>query len=385
MKLKVKKITKKQPIKITLLSIVIIIFISAIYMINQNNQDYQSSSAGKYVKAVVLEVKDDKLETSDKSGLQLGSQEVSLKITEGEHKGEVHDVTNEVSQLHNIVVKKGTKIIVTILENTHNSYNVAIYNYDRTNTILVSIILFVALLCLIGGIKGFKAVLGLAFAIIGIVMILIPLVARGYDAILVSIGVVSIIALVCFVVFDGISTKSVSAIIATVIGVTVAGVFAYLVQVLGHLSGFNMTEAESLMLISGDNQFYIRGLLVAGIIISSLGAVMDVAMSIASSVNEIYVVNSNLTFKQLVASGMNVGKDAMGTMANTLILAFTGSSLNLLLLVFSYGISFTQFINNDSIAIELLQGIAGSIGIVICVPVAAIITSFICKRDLKKK
>ena len=211
------------------------------------------------------------------------------------------------------------------------------------------------------------------------------MVARGYDAILVSIGVVNIITLVCFIVFDGVSAKSISAIIATVTGVAIAGVFAYLVQVLGHLSGFNMTEAESLMLISGDNQFYIRGLLVAGIIISSLGAVMDVAMSIASSVNEIYVVNSNLTFKQLVASGMNVGKDAMGTMANTLILAFTGSSLNLLLLVFSYGISFTQFINNDSIAIELLQGIAGSIGIVICVPIAAIITSLICKRDLKRK
>ena len=269
MKLKIKKITKKQFIKMALIFIVTVIFVSAIYLINQNNQDYQSSSAGKYVKAIVLEVKDDKLETSDKSGLQLGSQEVSLKITEGEHKGEVHDVTNEVSQLHNIVVKKGTKIIVTILENTRNSYNVAIYNYDRTNTILISIILFVALLCLIGGIKGFKAVLGLAFAIIGIVLILIPLVARGYDAILVSIGVVNIITLVCFIVFDGVSAKSISAIIATVTGVAIAGVFAYLVQVLGHLSGFNMTEAESLMLISGDNQFYIRGLLVAGAIIFS--------------------------------------------------------------------------------------------------------------------
>ena len=204
-----KKITKKQFIKMALIFIVTVIFVSAIYLINQNNQDYQSSSAGKYVKAIVLEVKGDKLETSDKSGLQLGSQEVSLKITEGEHKGEVHDVTNEVSQIHNIVVKKGTKIIVTILENTRNSYNVAIYNYDRTNTILISIILFVALLCFIGGIKGFKAVLGLAFAMIGIVLILIPLVARGYDAILVSIGVVSIITLVCFIVFDGVSAKSI--------------------------------------------------------------------------------------------------------------------------------------------------------------------------------
>lgn len=373
------EITKKQLLKIISVLLVGVVCFSCICLINKDNGDFQSSSAGTYVKATVLEVRDDKLEVSETSGLKLGSQEVRVEITEGEHKGEVHDVTNQVSQLHNVVVKKGTKIIVMILENTSNSYNVAIYNYDRTNTLMVSVVIFVGLLCLIGGIKGFKAVLGLAFAIVGVMFVLIPLVARGYDPILVAIGVVSIVTLVSFILFDGISAKSISAIIATIIGVSVAGIFAYLAQVFGHLSGFNMAEAESLMLIAGDNQFYIHGLLVAGIIIAALGAVMDVAMSIASAVNEIHAVNPDLTFKQLVTSGMNVGKDAMGTMANTLILAFTGSSLNLLLLVFSYGISLAQFINNDAIAIELLQGIAGSIGIVVCVPIAAVVTAFIVK------
>lgn len=366
--------------KIVLLLLVLIIFFIGIYFINKDNDQFQSKSAGKYVKATIVEISDDKLEYDNKSGLYLGSQEVKLKITEGLHQDEIHEITNEVSQLHNIVVEKGTKVIVNLYETSDNGYNVTIYNYDRTMTLLVSVLVFIVLLCAVGGLKGIKAIVGLIFAIISIMMILIPLVARGYNPIIISIGVASIVTIVCFVLFDSFSTKSISAIIATIVGVTIAGIFAYLVQVLGHLSGFNMAEAESLMLLAGDNKFYIRGLLVAGIIIAALGAVMDVAMSISSAVNELHSVNAALSFKQLFKSGMNVGKDAMGTMANTLILAFAGSSLNLLLLVFSYGISFSQFINNDIIVIELLQGIAGTLGIVICVPVAAFITSLIIKR-----
>lgn len=380
-----KKIDKQMISKIIILLIVLTIFVVGIYLINKDNHNFQTSSAGDYVKATVIEVTDDKLERSPTSNLQLGSQEVSLEITEGEHKGEIHSVTNEVSQLHNVVVKKGSKIIVTIFENTSNSYNISIYNYDRTNVILGCLVVFGVLLCVVGGIKGFKALLGLAFAIIGVAFVLIPLTVRGNNAILVSIGAVSVVSLVCFIIFDGIGIKSISAIIATIAGVSVAGLFAYIVQSIGHLSGFNMSEAESLMLIAKNDQFYIRGLLVAGILISSLGAVMDVAMSIASTVNELVSINPDLSFQRLFKSGMNVGKDAMGTMANTLILAFTGSSLNLLLLVFSYGISFSQFINNDSIAIELLQGLAGSIGIIVCVPIAAFITAFISKYGENKK
>jgi len=107
---------------------------------------------------------------------------------------------------------------------------------------------------------------------------------------------------------------------------------------------------------------------------------MDVAMSISSSINEIHIVNKKLKWKELFVSGMNIGKDAMGTMANTLILAFTGSSLNLMLLIYSYGVPYNQLMNTDLIAIEILQGISGSLGIILTVPIVAYAASKIVTR-----
>jgi len=141
-----------------------------------------------------------------------------------------------------------------------------------------------------------------------------------------------------------------------------------------------MEQAESLLLISGDGGLKVKGLLICGVLLSSLGAVMDVAMSISSSINEIHIVNKKLKWKELFVSGMNIGKDAMGTMANTLILAFTGSSLNLMLLIYSYGVPYNQLMNTDLIAIEILQGISGSLGIILTVPIVAYAASKIVTR-----
>ena len=117
----------------------------------------------------------------------------------------------------------------------------------------------------------------------------------------------------------------------------------------------------------------------AGILISSLGAVMDVAMSIASSCNELYELNPKLTAGQLFRSGMNIGRDAMGTMANTLILAFAGSALNMLILFRAYDYPLLQVLNSDLMAIEILQGVAGSIGIILTVPLVAALSANILK------
>ena len=107
---------------------------------------------------------------------------------------------------------------------------------------------------------------------------------------------------------------------------------------------------------------------------------MDVAMSISSAIEELVKVNDKLSIKDLYKSGMNIGRDAMGTMANTLVLAFTGNSLNMLVLIYSYGVSFTQLINTDFIAIEIIKAIWGSIGIIVSVPVVAIVASYMVKN-----
>ena len=119
----------------------------------------------------------------------------------------------------------------------------------------------------------------------------------------------------------------------------------------------------------------IRGLLVSGILIASLGAVMDVAMSIASACSELREVDPDIGAGRLFRSGMNIGRDAMGTMANTLILAFAGAGLNMLLLFQVYGYPLIQIANSDAMAIELIQSVAGSVGIILTVPLVALFSA----------
>ena len=308
-------------------------------------------------------------------GVQVGNQKIEIEIKSGVHKGERTTITNQVGILSNVIVSEGSNIVVRINNKSNGSYDFSVYNYDRSGILYGFIILFCLALCAIGGKKGAKAMLGLIFTMVSVFFILLPLIMKGYDSPVITMIIVALTTVVCLIILDGVNSKTISAILGTIIGVAFAGTMALIVGKIIKVSGFNTNEAEYLVTIAGDNGLKIRGLLVSTILISSLGAVMDVAMSIASSVNEVYHVNKKLGSKELFISGMNIGKDAMGTMANTLILAFTGSSLNLLILIYSYGISFSQLINTDLIAIEILQGISGSLGIIFTVPIVAFISS----------
>ena len=107
---------------------------------------------------------------------------------------------------------------------------------------------------------------------------------------------------------------------------------------------------------------------------------MDIAMSISSAVSELHEVNPSLTARQLFRSGMNIGRDAMGTMANTLVLAFAGTSLNMMIFIYAYDVSYIQLLNTDFVAIEVIRSLSGSIGIVLTVPLVAAISSFLLAR-----
>ena len=164
-------------------------------------------------------------------------------------------------------------------------------------------------------------------------------------------------------------------------GVAAAGIFAALVGVATPLNGFNMSEAENLLLYGAEQGLHVSGLLVCGVLVAALGAVMDVSMSIASALWELRVNNPDLPARDLFRSGMNIGKDAMGTMANTLILAFAGSSLNTLLLVRVYDIPFAQLVNTDFICVEILQSVAGSMGILLTVPLVTAVSAKLMTAD----
>ena len=160
-----------------------------------------------------------------------------------------------------------------------------------------------------------------------------------------------------------------------------AGLFAAAAGTISPINGFNLPEAEELVLRAADQGLQISGLFVSGILVASLGAVMDVAMSISSAIDEIYKQNTSLTRKELFKAGMRVGRDMMGTDSNTLILAFAGSSVSTLLLDYAYDLPYQQIINSNNIGIAIMQGLAGSFGIVLSVPLTVLICTVLFHKN----
>ncbi len=346
-----------------------------------------SASQRVFVAVRVTDVLADDAKPDDWSeGLRLGTQLLEVEILQGEHKGERLTSPNYLSAYYNIDAQVGTRMIARLGEDAERGLYIASFvNYDRGPVLMGFVLLFAAVLIVVGGKQGLKALLGLAFTIAALWLILIPLLMRGLDPILTTVAIVALTAGVSLAALTGYSKKTLCALVGCVGGVAIAGALAALVGVLTPLSGFNMPEAEELVLRAADHGLTIRGLLVCGVLIAALGAVMDVAMSIASACSELRAVNPDLTARELFRSGMHIGRDAMGTMANTLILAFVGSALNALILFRAYDYPSLQILNSDMMAIEIVQGVAGSIGIVLTVPLVAAVSAWVLTREKKTK
>ena len=245
-------------------------------------------------------------------------------------------------------------------------------------SLLYLLIIFLAGLTIIGGKKGVKTILTLIFTILIIFQVLLPMILNGYNPIAVSIIASSLVIIVTLLIISGVNKKTLSAIIGTTGGVTIAGFLALIVGYMADLSGLGNEESIHLILFTRDIDF--KGLLFAGIIIGSMGAVMDVGMSISSAMQEIAIANPQITTEKLIAAGMNIGRDIMGTMANTLILAYVGASLNLMLFLTVYEPSLVQILVKDNINSEIVRSLAGSIGLIFTVPITAVVSGFLRNR-----
>lgn len=356
--------------------------------LNQAAEDEVPTSASQmvYEKAEVTAVLSDDAEADyeNAEGRRVGTQELEIRILTGTHKDEIMSFTNYMSALFNVDLEKGDNIIVRIMTDENGSYYASVFNYDRGMVIGGFVLIFFVLLAVLGGKKGIGALLGLLFTLACVWFILIPALIIGLPIIAVTVGIIIITSVCALILLNGISEKTWCAILGCVIGVITAGAIAALVGHITPINGFNMSEAENLILYGAEKGLKISGLLVCGVLISALGAVMDVALGIASSVNELSLQNPKAKAKELFHSGMNIGKDAMGTMANTLILAFAGSSLNMLILVQTYDIPFRQLINTDYICIEIIQSISGAMGILLTVPIVAFISARLMTREKKR-
>ena len=309
-------------------------------------------------------------------GRRIGQQLLEVKVLTGEHKGAVLEAANFLSAYANVDAKVGTKVIVRLdVDEQGELYVVSVPAYNRAPVMLGLALIFAALLVIIGRKKGVMALVGLVYTLACIWFIQVPMILRGAEPVLVSIIIVALTTAASLLFLTGLSRKTLCAVLGCVCGVGVAGIFAAVSGSISQLNGFNLPEAEDLVLRATQDTVRISGLLVSGILVASLGAVMDVAMSISSSCWELRQLNPGLPKAALFRSGMNIGRDAMGTMANTLILAFAGASLNTLLLFRIYGYPAIQLFNSDAIAVELIRGLAGSIGIIQTVPLVAALSA----------
>ena len=310
-------------------------------------------------------------------------QVAEIKLLKGEYKDKLVLVDNMLTDnpLYDINLKTGMTVLLH-MEQTDEGLEVSVESVYRSNVLLILSLLFCALLVYVGKKKGFYSLVSIALTCVLIFHVLSPLVLLGVSPLLGTLIVCFLSTAITIYLVGGFNRKSTSAIIGTFLSIVFAGVLALGSVKLAHLSGF--TDEYTMFLYSAHPELNFVGLVIAMIVLATLGAVMDVAMSIASTINEIYETDKTKTVKDLFNSGMNVGRDIIGTMANTLILVYLGSSLPLIFL--ANNIDIVKFFNLNQVVTEIASALIGSCAIVICVPITAIIASeFISKIPHKQE
>lgn len=351
-----------------------------IFFLNRYEKTELVGTEGRsFEKATVTEIIKDNLE---EDGNRYGNQQIKVRLDSGEHKGKEVEATSSNGNLFGAACKVGMKV-VTIVSYAGESMVVSVYSADRQWVVIGFAGLFLLLLCAVGGKKGIQSALGLIFTLFCVLYVFFPMIYRGFSPFLAAVLCCFITTVISLLLISGMNKKTWCAVLGTLAGVVLAGIAAWLFGVCADIDGYNVSDIESLLFIEQYTDIKVGELLFAGILISALGAAMDVGMSVSSTIWEIHVQKPELTQLALFKSGMHVGRDMMGTMSNTLILAFVGGSLSTLVLNYAYNLEYLQLINSYNIGIEIMQGVSGSIGIILIVPFTAFLSSWCYSRPEK--
>ena len=362
MKLYIKKYFLRWGIPLVLLAL----FLLFTVRLNQGGKVPLVSREGQtFEKGVVVEILQDNLQPD---GSRVGEQRLLVEMTTGVRKGQTLETTSSSGYLFGAGCTVGMKVVV-MQSVAGDSTITSIYSQDREWVIYAFAAAYLLVLCLVGGKQGLKGALGLVFTFFCIIFVYLPLVYQGWSPFWVAVFICVVTPLVPMSLIGGPTRKTLVATGGTVAGVVIAGLAASLFSMATGITGWNVSDIESLLTLASTSGVQVGGLLFSGLLISSLGAVMDVAMSIGSAIAEIHAQNPAISRADLFKAGMHVGRDMMGTDSNTLILAFAGGSVSMLVLDYAYDLPYQQMINSNNIGIAIMQGLSGSFGIVLAVPV----------------
>ena len=351
-----------------------------------------------YYRAKVVEIKD---VVEEEYSLDDGYTMVSSKrimfdalIKSGPYKGDTVEVSQDVDNMYAYQprdVKVGDEVLISrpaydydMIGEDLSEEEVAwvLIDHNRIGKITVLVVAFLLLIVIIGRAKGLSTILSLIFTVLAIFMVYIPSILKGYNVYLMTVIVSIFVIFMSLIIINGWNKKTLCAIFGNVMGVAIAGVLAAIVSYVWGLTG--VVEEEYVLLSQYETPIDLLSLVWGGVVIGALGAIMDVAMSIASAMTELNEEMRDKTFGRMLRSGMNIGRDAIGTMTNTLILAYIGGALATVLLLVAYNKNLYYLFNLEMIMAEILSAIVGSIGILAAVPATALFSAYVFNRDKKE-
>ena len=335
-------------------------------------QNYVTSEIAKVIAVQYVDTGDVVVQTK---------QQVKVEIITGEFKGEELDIDNVITgnPYYDLKLKKGQKVILHG-EDNGDGIEYSIEDIHRSGALVWLSLIFCALLIYVGRKKGLYSLVSIFLTVVLIVNCLSPLILMGLNPVFAALLVCVLSTVITMYLVGGVNAKSTSASLGAVLSLIFAAILSETTMSAAHLTGFNGENTSFLYAAHPELDFI--ALAVSMMVLATLGAVMDVAMSISSTINEIYSTDNSKTVKELFISGMNVGRDIIGTMANTLILVYLGGSLPLVLL--AGNIDLQKFINLNQVVTEIASALIGSIAIVICVPFTALVASWLIHKYAKK-
>ena len=331
-------------------------------------------------KAEVLNISFDSVEPdlSSPDRVEKGNQRALIRLTTGLYRGQTRELYYMIGYFAGPKLAVGDHITVLQIRSRESGEleSLSYFQYDRIWAVLLISGLFVLTVILVGGRTGLRSLLGLAVTVVALIWVFCPMWMKGADPLWLALGLCALVTVMSFVILGGSSRKILCAVLATLAGVGMAAAFGALAQKLCRVTSYNLYDvngeiAELVNLQSRNYPVQVHGILTAGILIASLGAVMDVAMSLSSALAELKRVDPGMGVKALWRSGMNIGRDMVGTMTNTLILAFVGTSLVTVIRLWAQGPSWRMLLSSGYFAVELISALSSSIGVVLTVPLAA--------------
>lgn len=303
------------------------------------------------------------------------------KLRDGARKGMTVSAVQNQTDFGGVLMKDVKKGDSVLLINYDNEW---FFNgYHRTGKLMVLGIIFSLCVLFFGGRKGFNTLFSLCLTFGAIFAVFIPSILSGKNIYAMSILVCVYTTVMTLSVVIGFNKKSFCAAIGCICGIILTGLLTVIMNRVLLLTGIVDEHSRYLANLPIDNQINLKAIIFASIIIGAMGAIMDVAISISSALWELKEKARNISFEALYRSGINIGRDVFGTMANTLILAYIGCSLSVVLILAVYSNSLQSLLNMEMIVVEILQALAGSFGILLTMPLTAFICSNIYLRDKK--